>query len=199
MTLDMEVEDGEINAPTVLEGKVHRETLVETMTRRVAADGKLEVAEEGVERQVTETRSILVDDELLLTARTEADEARQVVEHLAQSNIAPAEIDVESFRDSHPEADRKLEWAPDPESDDLYCRVARSDDPEMQGESELDSSESIQWSFKNLEWDGRSLYGTITESGYVEIYRDEAGSDIGTEEFTRFVMDEVMSHTGIAE
>ncbi len=121
-------------------------------------------------------------------------------ESVSGSNIEPGWIDIRSFDDAHPNADSRLEWGDDAEGEyGRVCLVADGDG-DLSENSRIDQNERVQFTFDNLEWDSRNLYGTITASGYVELYRDQnSRRQISTEEFTRFVIEEVLPHTGVTE
>lgn len=193
---DITVENGELEATTIAEGKVLREELTEMKTRRVNKEGNLEVKEEGKEVRPKETRFIHVKDEILLTQMTEADEARNIIEEFTSSNIKEAMIEIPAFADAHPEADSALEWGRG-ENGKLCAVEEMSSDEDIR--KHLDTSQRAQLSFKNLKWEGRRLYGTVTRSGYVQLYRDDNGGEVGTEEFTRFVLEEVIEHATISD
>lgn len=195
---DLTVDDGDLKATSVDEGTVYREELIEYKSRRLDEDGNLQVDNEGIERQVNETQFIHAAEQVLLTQSTTDDTAREIIEALSSSVIEEAKIDIQSFAAAHPEADPVLEWGPDTQQKlNAICGVGDlSTDTQIR--NRLDRSDSAQLSFEGLQWDGRSLYGTVTNSGYVEIYRDENGGDIGTLEFTRFVLDEVTPHASVA-
>jgi hypothetical protein len=195
---DLTVENGDISATAFTEGTVLREERVEVKTRRIGGDGRLEVDSEGAEVQVAETPFIHIEGEVLLTARTEAESARKIVETLSSSTIRDATVDVDGFMDSHPEADPVLGWGRN-QDDEISAICAVGDIPaDKEIQRRFDRSQPAQKSFENLEWNDRTIYGTITESGYVEIYRDENGGNIGTSEFARFVVEEVLEHAKIA-
>jgi len=195
---DLSVDDGELNATSVDEGTVYREEQVEFKSRRLDEDGDLRVDNEGVERQVDETQFIHAAERLLLTQSTKDDTAREIIEALSSSVIEEATIDIQSFAAAHPKADPVLEWGPDTQQKlNAICGVGDIASDE-QIRKRLDRSDSAQLSFEGLQWDGRRLYGTVTKSGYVELYRDQNGGDIGTLEFTRFVLDEVTPHASVA-
>lgn len=193
---DMTIEDGELEATTITEGTVLRDELVDMKIHRVSKDGNLEVTKEGKEIQVNETPFIYADDQVLITARTGADAARNIVETFSSSAIKEASIDIPTFAEAHPEADSVLEWGRNGDDGLTICAVGDiSSDSDLR--RRLNTSQRAQMSFRNLNWDGRRLYGTITKSGYVEIYRDENGGNVGSEEFTRFVLEEVIEHAFI--
>lgn len=188
---DITIENGDFKATTIIEGTVLRDELVDAKSHRIAKHGGLEVVNEGDEIRVSETRFIYAKDQTLLTARTEADAARNIVETFSSSTIEEATVDIPSFAAAHPDSNSVLEWGHD--EDLTLCAVGDiSSDSDLR--ERLNTSQRAQMSFQNLEWNGRRLYGTITKSGYVEIYRDENGGNVGTEEFTRFVLEQVMEH-----
>lgn len=187
-----------LDGTTIAEGTVYRDELVDVKTRRVNSDSTLEVASEGQEIQVAETPFIHVENHALITARTGAEDARNIIQTLTSSTIQEAEIDIQAFAATHSEAEPSLGWSYDGDEDLKLCAVG-----DIAGNSDirrrLDTSHKVQLSFENLKWDGRSLCGTVTKSGYVELYRDENGGRIGTEEFTRFVLEEVIKHSAVAD
>ena len=188
---NLTIEDGDLEATSIIEGTVLRDELVDMKIRRVSKNGDLEVTDEGQEIRVNETPFIYAKDQVLLTARTGADAARNIVETLSSSTIKEATIDIPAFAEAHPESDSVLEWGRNGDDGLTICAVGDiSSDRDLR--RRLNTSQRAQMSFRNLQWNGRRLYGTLTKSGYVEIYRDDNGGDVGSEEFTRFVLEEVM-------
>jgi len=199
-TLDFTVEDGYISGTAIHEGNVFREELVEFESRRLDQDGQLVVDTEGTERSVEETQFIYVPEEILITARTECDSARSVFESVSGSNTEPGQIDIRSFDDAHSDAESRLEWGDDKEGEyGPVCLVA-DEGGDLPENRRIDPDKRAQFTFNNLDWEGRDLYGTVTASGYVELYRDQNGrGQISTEEYTRFVIEEVLPHTSVSE
>lgn len=198
-TLDFTVENGSMNGTAIEEGVILREELVDVKSRRLDQDGRLVVDNEGTERSVEETRFIHVPERILLTARTDCDSARSVFESVTGSTIEQGEIDIKSFDDAHPEAESRLEWGADKEGEyGPICLVA-DENRDLPTDRRIDPNDRAQFTFNHLDWEGRDLYGTVTASGYVELYRDQnSRGRIGTEEFTRFVMEEVLPHTNVS-
>jgi hypothetical protein len=195
---DMSVNDGSLEATKISEGTILREELVDVKTKRINGDGRPEIYRTDTEVQVDETRFIFVEDQILLTERTEADAARKTVETITEATIREARIDLKGFTDAHPEFDSVLDWGDERDGDFTLCVIG--DSPTAENiRKQLDSSNRVQVSFQNLKWEGCRLFGTITESGYVEIYRDENGGRFGTEEFTRFVLEEVIPHAEVVK
>lgn len=199
-TLDFAVEDGEMSGTAIQEGTIFRENLVEFRTKRLDQDGQLIIDREGRERSVEETRFVHVPEQILITERTECDTARSVFEAVSNSNVDSAEINIRSFDESHPTAEPRLEWGIDEQREyGPICLVA-DQGRDLPEDRRIDPNERAQFTFNNLEWESRKLYGTITAGGYVELYRDQNGRDpISTEEFTRFVIEEVLPHTEVAK
>lgn len=194
-TLDFDLEDGTLAGISVQEGKILREELIEHRSRRLDENGRMVVDNEGVERAIEEVKFVHVPERLLVTARTGCDAALSEFEMVSGAKVEPAGIDIKSFEDAHPDTELRLEWAEDQEGEfGPVCLVARDDSP-LPSNRRTDPDERAQLTFDHLAWDGRRLFGTITASGYVELYRDQnGGQHIGTQEFTRFVIDEVMPH-----
>ena len=199
-TLDFTVEDGEMTGTAIQEGKVLREELSEFKNKRLDQDGSVIVDKEGTERTIEETRFIHVSDQILITARTECELARSVFKSVSGSTTEPAQIDIKSFDDAHPDAESQLEWGDDKEGEyGPICLVA-DEDQNLPEDRRTDPNNRIQFTFDHLNWEERDLYGTITASGYVELYRDHNNrGQINTEEFTRFVIEEGRPHTRIAD
>lgn len=199
-TLDFTIEDGDMSGTAIHEGNIFREELVEFKSRRLDQGGQLVTDTEGTERSVEETRFIHVPEKILITARTECDSARSVFESVSGSNVQPGQIDIRSFDDAHPDAESRLEWGDDEEGEyGPICLVA-DEDRDLPEDRRTDPDERAQFTFNHLNWEKRKLYGTVTASGYVELYRDQNGrGKISTEEFTRFVIEEVLPHTSVSE
>ncbi|ELZ77475.1 hypothetical protein C456_03021 [Haloferax volcanii DSM 14919] len=189
-----------MSGTAIHEGNIFREEVIEYKSRRLDTDGRLIIDTEGTERSVEETRFIYVPDQILLTARTEWDKARSVFESVSGSNVEPGRIDIKSFDDAHPEAEPRLEWGDDKEGEyGPICLVA-GENQDLPTDRRIDPHGRAQFTFDHLDWEGRDLYGTVTASGYVELYRDQNGGEkISTEEFTRFVIEEVLPHTSVSE
>lgn len=198
-TLNFTVENGEMSGTAIQEGNIFREEPVEFKSRRLDQNGQLVSDTEGTERSVEETRFIHVPGQILITARTKCDTARSVFESVSGSNIELGKIDIRSFDDAHPDAESRLEWGDDKEGEyGPICLVA-DEDRDLPADRRIDPDERAQFTFTHLDWEERDLYGTVTDSGYVELYRDQNDrGQISTEEFTRFVIEEVLPHTRVA-
>jgi len=197
-TLDFTVEDGEMSGTAIQEGEILREDLVEFKNKRLDQNGRLVTDEEGTERTIEETQFIHVSEQILITARTECESARSVFESVSGSNTEPVQIDIKSFDDAHPDAESRLEWGDDKEGEyGPICLIA-DEGQNLPEDRRTDPDKRVQFTFDYLDWEERDLYGTITASGYVELYRDQNGrGQIGTEEFTRFVIEEVLPHSRV--
>jgi hypothetical protein len=197
-TLDFTVEDGEMSGTVINEGKILREELIEFKNRRLDQDGRPVIDDEGTERSIEETKFIHVSEQVLITARTECESACSVFESVSGSNTEPATIDIKSFDDAHPDAESRLEWGDDREGEyGPICLVA-GEGQNLPEDRRTDPNKRVQFTFDHLDWEERDLYGTITASGYIELYRDQNGrGQISTEEFTRFVIEEVLPHSRI--
>ena len=199
-TLDFAVEDGEMSGTAIQQGDILREELVEFKSNRLNQDGQLVTDKEGTERSVEETQFIYVPSQILITARTGCDTARSVFESISGANVEPGWIDISTFDKAHPEAESRLEWGDDKEGEyGPVCLVAE-EGQNLPEDRRIDPDGRAQFTFDHLGWENRDLYGTVTASGYVELYRDHNDRGrIGTEEFTRFVTNEVLPHTRVAE
>lgn len=195
---DITLKDGQLEATTIVEGSVLREVLVDDRTERITADGDPDVTDKGTKVSIAETRFILVPGEVLIMERTGADAARSVIETYCRSEIEPAQIDLQAFSESHPDAKPVLEWGHDRESSSTLC-VIGDEGANSELRNRLDPADRAQLSFQGLEWESRSLYGTATESSYIELYRDENGGSVDTGEFVRFVLEEVKPYTTLDE
>ena len=197
-TLDFTVEDGEMSGTAINEGKILREELIEFKNRRLDQDGRPVIDDEGTERSIEETNFIHVSEQVLITDRTECESACSVFEAASGSNTEPATIDIKSFDDAHPDAESRLEWGDDREGEyGPICLVA-DEGQNLPENRRTDPDKRVQFTFDHLDWEERDLYGTITASGYIELYRDQNGrGQISTEEFTRFVVEEVLPHSRV--
>lgn len=184
---------GEAESPNVEMGTVFREDTVEFRTRQIDEDGDLVVEKEGTETRVEETDILYLEEEFVVTQRTDADNARNIVESLSSSRIHEAEVDLQSFVEAHPEAKPRLEWVSDDESDRQMCLIGE-DRTWGELKRELENPNSAQLILDNLEWGDRRLHLTITQSGYVDIYKDKNGGHIGPREFAEFLLEEVVDH-----
>lgn len=198
-TLDFAIEDGEMHGTAIQEGDVLREELVEFKNIRLDQDGQLVIDKEGTERSVQETQFIYVPRQIFITARTGCDTARSVFESISGTNVEPGQIDISSFDRAHAEAESRLEWGDDEQGEyGPVCLVAE-EGRNLPEDRRIDPDGRAQFTFDHLRWEERDLYGTVTSSGYVELYRDHNDrGKIGTEEFTRFVTNEVLPHTSVA-
>lgn len=194
-TLTSHSESGEVQIP-IQEGTVYREEPEHEKTRRIAEDGALETERDEMVTRVEETDFTFVNNEFLITQRTGADQARSIISQYSSSRIKESRIDVASFYEAHSDLEPFLEWASG--IDGKLCVI---DDASTGDEirQRLDESERDQMSFRALSWQNRVLSGTITRSGYIELYGDRLGGSITTTEFAQFVDQEVLDHTSIAE
>lgn len=195
-TLRVERSQQLIDGTTITQGQTAYEETTNVKTHRIRPDGGLEVGRNEQEIEVVLTNFIYIEDEVLLTERTKADTACEMVETATDSIIEPSRIDIESFAGAHAEAELFLAWIRN-EDEELtsVCGVGNiTEDTEF--ERRLEQSESTQLSFDGLEWNGRQLRGTITRSGYVEIYQPH---DVDTEEFARFIREEVVQYSSSTE
>ncbi len=195
-SLQATLEDATGESLPVVEGETLRDELVNAEVPRVTDEGALDTLREGREPRADITRFIHSRGNVLLLQRTEAENARKIIEQATGATLEPGRIDIDSFESAHPEAEHKLEWGRTEEGN-LFANEERLSERAIR--KQLDESDKAQLSWKGLKWNGRRLYGTITKSGYVEIYRDEGEGRIGTREFTRFVIEEVMDHAYLGE
>lgn len=180
-----------INGTSITRGQVGHEDTARVQSHRIRPDGTLEIERDEHDVVVEVSDFLYVEDEVLITVSTDAEVPRRMVETATGATIESGRINIEKFAETHAEANPFLAWGRDAEGDlKSVCGVGNIAEDEDFSQR-LEASENTQLSFEGLLWNGRELRGTVTRSGYVEIYSPR---DVGSEEFTRFLLEEVIQH-----